>query len=112
MVTIDGNGSETIDGATTIQLYEQYDYVRIACDGSNWHTIDGFQEINPMVAEGRLTLTSGTPVTTADVTGAGTIYFSPYNGSRVAIYDGSKWYMRKFSELSLSLTLTRAGSSS
>jgi hypothetical protein len=38
-ITIDGNSSETIDGATTMVLYVQYDAVRISCDGSNWHVV-------------------------------------------------------------------------
>jgi len=39
VVTVDGNASETIDGATTHALSSQYDFVRIQCDGSNWHII-------------------------------------------------------------------------
>ena len=35
-VTIDGNASETIDGATTSVLATQYDSATIVCDGSNW----------------------------------------------------------------------------
>ncbi len=38
-VTIDGNASETIDGATTVALSSQYDARLIVCDGSNWHVI-------------------------------------------------------------------------
>ena len=49
---------------------------------------------------GRLTLTSGTPVTTADVTGATTVYFTPYNGNIITLYDGSDWVPTEFSELS------------
>ena len=61
-----------------------------------------------LACEGRLTLTSGTPVTTADVTNATSIYFSPFRGNRIALYDGSSsWNMRTFSELTLALgTLT------
>jgi len=38
-VTIDGNASETIDGATTKVLTAQYEVVTIQCDGANWHII-------------------------------------------------------------------------
>ena len=38
-VTVDGNSSETIDGATTNVLSSQYDVVELQCDGSNWHVI-------------------------------------------------------------------------
>lgn len=40
---------------------------------------------------GRLTLTSGTPVTTGDVTGATTIHYAPHKHSKVPLYDGSAW---------------------
>jgi len=58
------------------------------------------------VCEGRLTLTTGTPVTTSDVTGAGTLYYTPYTGNRVALYSGSAWALYTFAERSLALTLT------
>lgn len=40
-VTIDGNGAETIDGATTLVLDRQYDSIVLRCDGSNWHVVSG-----------------------------------------------------------------------
>jgi len=55
----------------------------------------------------RLTLTSNTPVTTSDVTGATTIYLTPYKHGRIALYDGVDWSTRTSSEVSLALgTLT------
>jgi len=39
-VTVDPNGTETIDGATTKTLYSQYDSVTLHCDGSNWFVLD------------------------------------------------------------------------
>jgi hypothetical protein len=38
-VTVDGNASETIDGATTIKLWSQYDSISIVSDGTNWALI-------------------------------------------------------------------------
>lgn len=38
-VVIDGDGSETIDGALTYTLSTQYDAVFIQCDGSNWNIL-------------------------------------------------------------------------
>ena len=38
-ITVDGSGSQTIDGATTKDLSNQYDVVEIISDGSNWHII-------------------------------------------------------------------------
>ena len=36
-VTIDGNSSEQIDGATTQVISAQYTSLSLVCDGSNWH---------------------------------------------------------------------------
>ena len=38
-VTVDGNGAQTIDGATTKVIQYQYSSMRIISDGSNWSII-------------------------------------------------------------------------
>ena len=53
------------------------------------------------MCEGRLTLTTAVPVTTSDVTAAETLYFTPFRGNRIALYDGTSWLMRSFAELSI-----------
>jgi hypothetical protein len=55
------------------------------------------------ICDGRLTLTSGAAVTASDVTGATSIYYTPYKGNRIAIYDGSKWLTYTFTEKTLSI---------
>lgn len=56
---------------------------------------------------GRLTLTTLTPVTTADVTAATNIYFSPYKGNRIALFDGvAQWLGFSFSEITLAVPAT------
>ena len=40
-VTLDGDGSETIDGATTKALSSQYDVCCVVCDGTEWHVLVG-----------------------------------------------------------------------
>lgn len=41
-VTIDPDSTETIDGASTIVLKDQYNYVQIVSDGTNWVVINEF----------------------------------------------------------------------
>jgi hypothetical protein len=53
--------------------------------------------------QGRLTLTSNTPVLATDVSAATTIYYTPYVGNLIPIYNGSTMVPTTFSELSLSL---------
>ena len=61
------------------------------------------------ICQGRLTLTSGVPVTTSDVTGAGTIYFTPFRGNQIGIYDGTNDIVMTFSEISVALSGLTAG---
>lgn len=56
--------------------------------------------------EGRLTLTSGTGVTTADVTAATTVYFTPHHGNKIALYTGTVWQLISFSEVSVAVPST------
>src|SRR3990167_7499962 len=57
-----------------------------------------------MPTSGRLTLTTALPVTTADVTAATTVYFTPYKGNVIQLFDGSIWLPFIFSELSQATT--------
>lgn len=54
----------------------------------------------PSAPKGRLTLTTAVPVTTADVTGATTLYYTPFMGNTVPIYNGSTFADVVFTELS------------
>lgn len=70
-------------------------------------TVNSIHKISPQVNDGRLTLTSGVPINSADVTGATTIYFTPYTGNSISLYDGSVWTLCRFAEISIALgTLT------
>lgn len=60
------------------------------------------------IAEGRLTGTTVTPVTTADVSGVTSIFYTPYIGSRIALYSGTVWAIRSFTEITISVTACTA----
>lgn len=59
--------------------------------------------------EFRMTLTTAVPVTTADVTGATTIYITPFRGNRIALYSGSSWVTRTSAQFSLALGTITSG---
>lgn len=63
-------------------------------------------QIPAIVQEFRLSLTTAVPVTTADVTAAGTLYCVPYVGNRITLYDGATWVTVTSAEFSLALTAT------
>lgn len=52
---------------------------------------------------GRLTPTSGTPITTTDTSGATAVYYTPHVGALIPIYNGSAFVPTSFSELTLRL---------
>lgn len=60
--------------------------------------------------QGRLTLTSATPVLSSDVSGASTVYYTPYIGNQIPLYNGASTVPVAFSELSLSLVSQHAAS--
>ncbi len=55
------------------------------------------------VAQGRLTLASAVPVMTTGVAGASTIYYTPYNGDLISYYDGARFNVVSFSQMSQTL---------
>lgn len=111
-------GNIQLFGAADVSLDETYKAMLLIYDGtlSKWVQVGGSGsggggggtitgDVLPSTCEGRLTLTSATPVTTSDVTAATTLYFTPYKGNVVALYDGvSAWTGYTFTERSLSLT--------
>lgn len=92
------------------------DYVRVYAksDGKlyakNWSgteydlTSAGGVSAIPGIVNGRLTLATNNPIPTGDVTGAGTLYFTPFHGNQVALFDGTNWVIHTFTERSLSLS--------
>jgi hypothetical protein len=40
---IDGDGSETIDGATTVTLGDQYDCITITAGASAWFVVNKYE---------------------------------------------------------------------
>jgi hypothetical protein len=94
------------DGQTTVTANIPLGGNRITALGLGTASTDAANVSNANVlnmCEFRLTLTTGTPVTTSDVIGVGTIYFSPYKGNRIALYDGSNWHMRTSAEMSIAV---------
>lgn len=58
--------------------------------------------------QGRLTLTSATPVLAADVVSATAVLYTPYVGNLVPIYNGSSMIPTEFAELTLTLVSNHA----
>lgn len=69
-----------------------------------------FQQVNPSSslvdlnkAQGRISLASGTPVTSGNITAATTIFYTPYKGNLHAVFNGTSWVLFSLAELSIPL---------
>jgi hypothetical protein len=56
------------------------------------------------ISNGRLTTETGVPISTSDRTAQSTIFFTPYQGNKIALYDTADWNIVSFTELSLALS--------
>ncbi len=82
-VTIDANGGELIDGATTQTLSNQFEYYRIISDGAAWFIIgtnisaggggggSGFSNVQVFTANGTFTVPAGVTNIMVEVIGGG-----------------------------------------
>ena len=62
-------------------------------------------QVQSQVCNGRLTLSTGVPVPTSDISSASSLFFTPYNGNRISLYvPNYGWRPYSFSELSLDLS--------
>lgn len=61
----------------------------------------------PSICQGRLTTVSGNP--TPQSNGGQTVYFTPYKGNLIGLYDLSQWNAIPFSELSIPLLQSQSG---
>ncbi len=110
-VNISGVSSQTIDGLTTKTISGQYEALTLVSDGANWHirgdanrTVVG----GTITPQGYLTLTSLTPIIASSVTAATAVYYTPFVGNLIPIYNGTRFVNYEFSELTLTLASQHA----
>lgn len=58
------------------------------------------------LCEGRLTLLTNVPVTLADQTAKTSVFFTPFKGNRIALYDGTGWVTHVFTQKALDVPAT------
>jgi hypothetical protein len=79
----------------------------VDADAFNVQEFEIAQESN--TPGGRLTLTTNVPVTSADVTGATNIYYTPYIHDGIALWDGVRWKRISFSQVTTAIGTVSAG---
>ncbi len=66
-------------------------------------------EVEQRVVEGRLTTEAGVPVSITERVAQSTLYFTAFEGNRIALNDGTRWRLYTYSEIALALTGLTAG---
>lgn len=62
------------------------------------------------IPQGRLTPTTATPIIATGVTAGTAVYYTPYIGNLIPIYDGTQFNATEFSELTLTLSASHLAS--
>lgn len=78
----------------------------VSTGGTSWVSL-GQSLPNP---QGYLTPTSGVPIITGDVAGATTVYYTPYRGNQVPIYNGTTFLVFAVPEIAIGITGATASS--
>lgn len=94
--------------ATTTPVLTDEAYIVTTPGGtpaSHYVTLDTLQQILSVknVADGRLTLESGIPISTTDQANKTTLYYTFFKGNKIGLYDGASWHVRTFTELSIAV---------
>ena len=109
-IDIKKNGGTALSaGDITSGAFIKVKYVSATGDFEMMGGASASATVDQSVNDFRLTLTTGVPVTTADVTGATTVYCTPYKGNHIALYNGSSWVVRASAEFSLALGTITSG---
>lgn len=97
----------TLQAAFNVTNAAQANYLFVATSASAgaWTRFNSATFPTGQVCQGRLTLTTGVPVTTSPVTAATTIYFTPYLGNCIALLD-TGWNVISFTEVSVAVPST------
>lgn len=85
--------------------------VEVVCDAAGFHIANAiYFPIIPQ-PQGYLTLTSATPIITNDVSAATAVYYTPFTGNLVPVWNGVRFMPSVFAELTLSLSSSHSASS-
>lgn len=102
-----GTGNISCLGATDVAL--SHGSAIFYSDGTTVYLIGGGgggeSETIDYLCQGRLTLETGVPISTSDQVDKITLYFTPFNGNIIDLYDGSStWVRHTFTEKSLDIS--------
>lgn len=95
-----------VDRADLLATVDVSDTTQSAAGSTKKVTVTSVFEAmgGPGIAQGRLSVVSGNSV--GEGSAAGTLYYTPHTGDRIALWDGTNWSPVQFTERSLALSVT------
>lgn len=84
--------------------------VELVCDAAGFNVANLLPFPTIPKPQGYLTPTSATPIITGDVSAATSVYYTPFEGNLVPLWNGVRFMPTVFSELTLSLSASHSGS--
>jgi hypothetical protein len=90
-----------------VYVFVAFDVLAAAQLNNNDANLDFLKtQVDVRICNGRLTLETGVAVSTTNQTAKTTVYFTPYDGNKIGLYDGTAttWDLYTFTEKSLSLS--------
>ena len=99
-------GNILCNGNMDITLDDSHDFAFLVYDETlvKWMAFGAVSTpISSSVCNGRLTLETGVAVSTADQADKTNLYFTPYKGDEVSLYDGTNWIRHEFAALTLAV---------
>jgi len=102
-----GTGNISCVGQADITLDDVEDFAILIYDETlvSWLAMSSATgPVSTSLCNGRLTGTTAVPVTTADVVDFTDLFFTPYKGNEVSLYDGTNWIRHEFTERTLDIS--------
>jgi hypothetical protein len=110
-------GTAASSGVPASSIWDYTNGILYICTTTGTSSTAVWTAVNPSGStpvsspQGRLTLTSATPVLAADVSAGTSVYYTPFVGNLIPIFNGSVFVPQTFSELTLTLAAQHLASS-
>lgn len=107
-ISAGGTGATTAAAArTALAAAAQSDVDALSADIA---TVSASLQNIVSIPQGRLTPTTATPIISTGVTAGTAVYYTPYIGNLIPIYDGTQFNATEFAELTLTLSASHLAS--
>jgi hypothetical protein len=105
LAAVNVSGAAAFSGTTTAPTQSAGDSsTKVATTAFVAANAPALASANPGPAQGRLTNATGIPYQTATVAGSSTIYYTPYVGTKISLWNGTAYQDYTFSEMSITTT--------